>query len=90
MDWTLENWINSGSALVALLSAVYTRYQYSSAKKANAIALHSHQLEVYASMRRFIGHLTAKVLVSTRRSCGAFSTRVTSPSSTSAPRCMLS
>jgi hypothetical protein len=48
------------SAIVALASAVYARWQVSAAERANKIALHENCLCVYKALGRFRVHITSR------------------------------
>ncbi|MHA2879627.1 hypothetical protein ACXZ7R_24975 [Vibrio campbellii] len=48
------------SLVVAALSAVYARWAWSEAKKANEISLHTHQKEIYDAFFELKMHMTQK------------------------------
>ena len=48
------------AALVALLSALYARWQALAAARANEIALHDSRLRVYNGLVRFRAHISAR------------------------------
>lgn len=50
-----QDWIALLSFIGALLSALYARWTYSEAKKANQIATHTHQKEIFDTFVSFRG-----------------------------------
>lgn len=48
------------SAVVAMLAAVYARWQAMGARKANEISLHENRFKVYSALARYRVHLTGQ------------------------------
>lgn len=55
-----SDWIAFAAILVASLSALYTRWAWREAKKANEISIHSHKKEIYDAFLELKTHMVQK------------------------------
>ena len=60
MDDLSSTAISVLAAFVAILSALYARWQARAANRANEIALHESRLRVYCGLVRFSAHMSAR------------------------------
>lgn len=57
---SITDLLSFAAILVASLSALYARWAWSEAHKANELTLHKHQKEIYDSFFSLKGHMTQK------------------------------
>ncbi|MBQ4878260.1 hypothetical protein J8M21_13695 [Pseudoalteromonas luteoviolacea] len=57
---SITDLLSFAAILVASLSALYARWAWSEARKANELTLHQHQKEIYDSFFALKGHMSQK------------------------------